>query len=107
MALSKANQEASWIRQILQELGCPLTGKISLFEDNQSAISYIYNTKISSQSKHIGVRHAFIKDSLEKGDIEIIYKSTNENVADTLTKPLPTTKFAKHRQHMMNSAVNV
>lgn len=104
MALSRANQEALWISRLFKELGCKLIEKITLYEDNQSCIAFVFNTKISSQSKHIGVRHAFIRDAITNGDVELKYKSTEDMIADTLTKPLPHPKFSKHSQSLMTPA---
>ncbi len=104
MALTKANQEALWIRKLFAELGCPLLEATTICEDNQSCIAYVYGTKVSQQSKHIGVRHSFVKHYLDNGEIELKYVPTENMIADMLTKPLPPLKLIKHRQAIMDSA---
>ncbi|GKC14001.1 putative ribonuclease H-like domain-containing protein, partial [Tanacetum coccineum] len=54
--------------------------------DNESAICVVKNPIYHSKTKHIVIRHHFIRDSYEKRLIEIIKIHTNNNVADLLTK---------------------
>jgi hypothetical protein len=44
--------------------------------------------------KHIKVRHHFLRDHVEKGDIEIKYNDTKRQLADIFSKPLDVTHFA-------------
>ena len=46
-----------------------------------------------SRTKHIDVRHHFIRDHVEKGDVSIYFISTNLQLADIFTKPLPEEQF--------------
>jgi len=45
------------------------------------------NGIVGARSKHIKIRFAWIKESIEAGDFELKYKSTKEMLADGLTKP--------------------
>ena len=47
----------------------------------------------SKYSRHINIRYFFIKDKIEKNELRIQYKSTNDMIADILTKPLQGSKF--------------
>jgi hypothetical protein len=47
--------------------------------------------------KHIKVRHHFLRDHVEKGDIEIKYNDTKRQLADIFNKPLDVTYFASLR----------
>jgi hypothetical protein len=40
-----------------------------------------------SRTKHIDIRHHFLRDHQQKGDIEVFY-STENQLADIFTKPL-------------------
>jgi hypothetical protein len=44
--------------------------------------------------KHIKVRHHFLRDYIEKGDIEMKYIDTERQLADIFIKPLDATRFA-------------
>ena len=56
--------------------------------DNKSAIPITKNPVQHSRTKHIDVRHHFIRDHAEKGDICLEFVSTNLQLADIFTKPL-------------------
>ena len=68
-----------------------------LHEDNQGAIELVKNNKNHSRTKHIDVRHHFIRSHIENGNITIQYIPTENQIADILTKALPAEKFEKHR----------
>ena len=54
------------------------------------------NPAYHSRTKHIDIRHHFIRDSVEVGDIELQYCATNDMVADVLTKALARDKHDQH-----------
>ncbi|GKA33128.1 ribonuclease H-like domain-containing protein, partial [Tanacetum coccineum] len=54
--------------------------------DNESAICVVKNHVYHSKTKHIEIRHHFIRDSYEKRLIEMVKIHTDNNVADLLTK---------------------
>ncbi|GJX98985.1 putative ribonuclease H-like domain-containing protein [Tanacetum coccineum] len=57
-----------------------------IYVDNESAICVVKNPIYHSKTKHIEIRHHFIRDSYEKRLIEIVKIHTDNNVADLLTK---------------------
>nr|GEV72422.1 copia protein [Tanacetum cinerariifolium] len=61
--------------------------------DNESAIYVIKNPVYHSKTKHIEIRHHFIRDSYEKRLIEMVKILTDNNVADLLTKVFDVTRF--------------
>jgi hypothetical protein len=65
--------------------------------DSSSAICLAQNPVFHGREKHIKVRHHFLRDHVEKGDIEIKYIDIDRQVADILTKPLDATRFASLR----------
>jgi hypothetical protein len=52
------------------------------------------------ETKHINIRWHFIRYSIEKGSIELIYCPTEDMTTDLFTKPLPSAK-AKHFTHVL------
>lgn len=101
MALSTATQEALWLKQLHHELW-PSTEAtpITLYCDNQSAIKLTGNSAYHARSKHIDVRHHFIRDRVASGDITVKYIDTNLMVADCFTKALPKPKHTKFLKDM-------
>nr|GFB02793.1 hypothetical protein [Tanacetum cinerariifolium] len=58
-----------------------------------SAICVVKNHVYHSKTKHIEIRHHFIRDSYEKRLIEMVKIHTDYNVADLLTKAFDVTRF--------------
>ena len=74
---------------------------IVMYEDNEGAIHIAKHPISNSNSKHIDVRHHFLRGLVEKKEIDIIHVSTEYQHADFLTKALPEKEFAFHRGIVM------
>jgi hypothetical protein len=61
--------------------------------DSTSAISVAKNPVFHSRTKHIEVRYHFLRDNVEKGNIDLIQVPTEKQLADILTKPLDQATF--------------
>ena len=95
IAATYASKEALWLRSLIHILfGTPLS-TTTLFSDNQSAIALTKEHQYHARTKHIDVRYHFIRWIVEEGKIRLIYCPTDDMVADTLTKALPSAKV-KH-----------
>jgi hypothetical protein len=68
--------------------------EIPLLCDNESAINIANNPVQHSRTKHIDIRHHFLRDRMSKGDIKIDGVSTDDQLADIFTKPLDESRFA-------------
>lgn len=68
--------------------------------DNQSAIKLIKNPEFHKRTKHIDIKYHFIKEQFEKLVFEPHYVSTDDQIADICTKPLPKDKFIRFRTMM-------
>jgi hypothetical protein len=82
-----------WMKQTLRDFGCEFN-KIPLLCDNESAIKLANNLMQHSRTKHIDIRHHFLRDHEAKGDIELFHVSTENQLADIFTKPLMRLGFA-------------
>jgi hypothetical protein len=74
--------------------------KVPLLCDNESAIRMADNPVEHSRTKHIDIQHHFLRDHQQKGDIEIAYVSTHNQLADIFTKPLDEKTFSKFRNEL-------
>jgi hypothetical protein len=92
MAMTRAAQEAIWLRQLLEQLGFKQDSPTKLQGDNQGAIALAKNPGDHPRSKHIQLRYHFIRFSITKGLIELDYVPTHFMIADGLTKSLVRTK---------------
>ena len=75
-----------YMKQTLLDYGLEL-GSVLLC-DNQSAIKIGKNPVQHSRTKHIDVRHHFLRDHEAKGDILLTDVRSENNLADIFTKPL-------------------
>ena len=102
VAMGDGVKEALFIRGIIEFLspGKEL-GSIRVFEDSEGAIALAENPKSSSNSKHIHVRHHFLRELVEKETISIEHVDSEEQHADILTKALPREKFKVHRDFLL------
>ena len=93
-----------WMRQTLRDYGYKLT-TVPLLCDNESAIRMADNPIEHSRTKHIAIRYHFLRDHQQRGDIEIAYVSTKEQLADIFTKPLDEKTFTKltHELNILDS----
>ncbi|GJZ31739.1 retrovirus-related pol polyprotein from transposon TNT 1-94 [Tanacetum coccineum] len=81
-----------WMRSHLTDYGFAFN-KIPLYCDNRSAIALCCNNVQHSRSKHIDIRHHFIREQVEKGVVELYFVSTDYQLADIFTKALPRERF--------------
>jgi len=88
-----------WMRQTLKEYGV-ICDKVPLLCDNESAIKIAYNPVQHSRTKHIEIRNHFIRDHVARGDIELIYVPTKDQLADIFTKPLDEARFSYLRNEL-------
>ena len=89
MAITEAGKKVLWIAQFLAFLGFTLPDKlINLKADNRGAIQLTANPKFCCRTKHFKVRHQLIRKTVDTEETVITYISTNDMMADGLTKAL-------------------
>ena len=93
MAISDASRHAIWLRTLFSELGFKQTSPLLIHVDNKGSVDLALNPVHHKCTKHIDIKHHFIRQCLEDFSVELVQIPTNENFADVLTKNLP---FAKH-----------
>ncbi|GKE26170.1 hypothetical protein Tco_1441554 [Tanacetum coccineum] len=81
-----------WMRSQLTDYGFAFN-KIPLYCDNRSAISLCCNNVQHSRSKHIDIRHHFVREQLEKGAVDLYFVTTDYQLADIFTKALLRERF--------------
>nr|GEW72706.1 hypothetical protein [Tanacetum cinerariifolium] len=64
-----------------------------IYIDNKSTICIVKIRVFHSKTKHINIRHHFIRDAYEKKLIQVLKIYTNDNVADLLTKAFDDSRF--------------
>ena len=92
IAAAAATKEALWLRKLLSDFGINAS-PVLIYSDNQGALSIIKNPVTSARSKHIDIAHHFVRERAARREVEFKYCATTMQVADILTKPLPSNKF--------------
>lgn len=98
LALSDAARLAATVRNVLSELLSVRVRTIDLYEDNQSTIKMALNLKSSLRTKHIDIRHHYVKECVGKGELRLHYIPTAVQAADCLTKGVDRVKSSLFRQ---------
>ncbi|KAH9724999.1 hypothetical protein KPL70_007704 [Citrus sinensis] len=91
--------QALWMKQTLRDYGINLE-QIPIKCDNTSAINLSKNPIQHSRTKHIEIRHHFLRDHVQKRDIALEFISTEKQLADIFTKPLCEEQFSKIRHEL-------
>lgn len=94
MAMSDATKEALWLKGIVSDLGVK-DESIKLHYNHMGPGCLSQGEGLPCRTKHIKVRHHFIRDCITSGKINISHTPTANMVADVLTKPL---SRVKHQQ---------
>jgi hypothetical protein len=97
MAACSATKEVVWLKQLLFDIKEEVNDPVNLFIDNQSAIKLICNPVYHKRTKHIDIQYHFIREKYEDGYIKPIYISSENQLADILTKPLNHLRLMKLR----------
>ena len=88
ITLVATGKEAEWLRNMLSDIELwpqPIPA-ILVYCDNEATLGRAYNTMYYGKSKHIGLRHNYIRQLIESSIISIVYVRSNSNLADPLTK---------------------
>ena len=94
-AISHTASEMLWVRSLLRDLGIDVSTHMQMFCDNQAAIFITNNPVFHERTKHIEVDCHFIRDLLMRKQIAIPYVRFNDQLGDTLMKPLARASFQR------------
>ena len=102
MGLSEYVSYSLWLGYFLDEQGYKLKSNLT-HQDNQSAMKMEVNgrTSCTGNSRHVNIRYFFIKDRVDKGEVDITYCPTGQMLADFFTKPLQGSLFKKFKSVIM------
>ena len=58
---------------------------------------------IHQRTKHIDIRHHYVRENVQSGAVELTWVSTSDQLADILTKAMGTTKLIEMRSKLLIS----
>ena len=100
MALSLAVKELIWIYMLLRSMGVNVRRPCVAYEDNTAAQKIANNATAIKRTKHIDVRHHFLREHVEQGTIKLVHVGTKDQLADAMTKVLGKEAFLRFRDHL-------
>ena len=92
-ALAATTAELIWLCWLLQDLGVDCSTVTKLHSDNRSAIQIAHNDVFHERTKHIEIDYHFIRHYLIQGTLTLQSVSSQDQLADIFTKPLPPGTF--------------
>ena len=94
VASTEATKEVMWLRQLMHDLKQDTTMPTPLFIDNRGALLLAKNPVHHNNTKHIDVRHHYVRECVANGSISLRSVASADNIADICTKPLAKVKFS-------------
>ncbi|KAL0352138.1 UNVERIFIED_CONTAM: Retrovirus-related Pol polyprotein from transposon TNT 1-94 [Sesamum calycinum] len=86
IAAAATSNHAIWLRRILEDMGEKQEEPTTIYCDNKSAIAITKNPVQHSRTKHIDIKYHSLREATTRGEIELKYCSTEEQLADILLK---------------------
>ena len=71
-----------------------------MFGDNKGAIHLARNPVMEGRSKHIDIKYYFLRERVEDNSFVLDYVSTDQQLADIMTKNLTWQKFQENRSRL-------
>jgi hypothetical protein len=98
MACYEATGQDVWLKNFIPGLKVvdSISKPLLLYCDNEPAVFYSNNNKLSAATKHIDIKYFVVKDRVQDHTIDVKHISTTRMLADPLTKGLPPSIFREH-----------
>lgn len=93
--------ESCWVRNLLLELGFPISKATLIYCDNVSAIYLSSNPVQHQRTKHIEMDIHFVREKVQRGEVRVLHVPSRYQLADIFTKSLPRVLFDDFR-HSLN-----
>jgi hypothetical protein len=99
-AIANGVAEASWLRQLLQELHHPLVSACHVYYDNVSVVYLSTNPMHHQRTKHVEIDLHFVRERVAIGAVRVLHVPTMSQFADVFTKGLPSSVFMDFRSSL-------
>lgn len=99
VAASEAAREIVWIKRLFGEIS-NLKEVPNLRVDNDAAIKISHNPELHRRTKHIALRHFYVRELVTEGEIRVEYVPSEFQLADLLTKALHKPRIVSIATHI-------
>ena len=89
-----------WLKRFLCHLGVVelVNQSMVVYSDSEATIAYTKDPKYHRKTKHIDTRFNYVKDLTTQNELNIVYISTHEMLANPFTKSIPKDVFKKYME---------
>ena len=94
IAIGSCCTQLLWMQKLLHDYGI-CQEYLTIYHDNTSAINISKNPVQHSRTKHIEIRHHFIRELVKDGTLTLKFIHTDDQKNDLFTKSLDSKKFEK------------
>lgn len=92
-SLASTTAEVCWVQSLLTEMGVRSSTQPVIYCDNVGATYLAANPVFHSRMKHIALDYHFVRHYIQTGQLRVSHISSDDQLADALTKPLPRARF--------------
>lgn len=85
--------QAIWLRKVLADVGFEQDEAIEIYCDKKSAIAMTKNPAFYGRRKHIKIKFHCVRQAETEGEVKLIHCSSEDQLANALTKALPKPRF--------------
>jgi hypothetical protein len=103
-AVANAVADCVWLRQLLGELSVSQPKATGIFCDNVSAVCMSTNPVHHRRTEHIELDIHFVREKVALGEFRVVHVPTAQQLADIMTKGLPTSVFQRFRSSLCVSS---
>lgn len=101
VALCTTSKEVIWLRKIGLELGIIDPDPIKVLSDNQSAIRIARSERVTPRTRHLFAQEVYVHELVANKELDVSFVRGRDQIADFLTKAVPTGQFCAARDHLM------
>ncbi|CAL9006107.1 unnamed protein product, partial [Prunus brigantina] len=92
-SLANSACELVWLKQLLQEIHITLRKPPVIWCDNISAIALAHNPVFHSKTRHMEIDVHFVRERVQRKEMQVCHLSSTEQLGDILTKSLAAPQF--------------
>ena len=100
VALQIFVREVDWVRGVLKDIGKDQNGPTVVYQDNLETISWTEGVQGLRKVKHVGIKYHYVRSKVYNATVKVLYKTSEDNKADSLTKILGEQMFETHRDKL-------